>query len=262
MDKAEIDRRIQEASEILGLTDLLQRKPKALSGGQRQRVAVGRAIVRHPKVFLFDEPLSNLDAKMRVSTRAEISKLHQKLGSTMVYVTHDQVEAMTMGDRITVMKDGDIMQVADPLTLFQQPENMFVASFIGSPPMNLLHGKIEAGPVFVEDSDGAVAPVHIPLQGDIATLAQTRIGQPTVFGIRPEHTSEQPLDGPTAGIELEIDIAEIMGEETYVHLKGAKHDLIARIHTSHRVQSGERLSIHLDLSKAKLFDPTTEQVIR
>lgn len=260
--KNEIARRIQEASDILGLTELLERKPKALSGGQRQRVAVGRAIVRHPKVFLFDEPLSNLDAKMRVSTRAEISKLHQKLGSTMVYVTHDQVEAMTMGDRITVMKDGNIMQVADPLTLFKEPANMFVASFIGSPPMNLIHGTIEAGLVFVEQSDSAAKPIRIELKGQIAELAQKRIGQPTVFGIRPEHTSEHPLDEPTTKLELCVDIAEIMGEETYVHLNCAQHDLIARVRTDHRVKTGERLGIHLNLNKAKLFDPDTEKVIR
>src|SRR5471030_2660331 len=141
--KADIDARVREAATMLGLEPFLNRKPKALSGGQRQRVALGRAIVRKPKVFLFDEPLSNLDAKMRVSTRTEISKLHAQLGSTMIYVTHDQVEAMTMGDRICVMRDGLIMQVADPFTLYRQPQNLFVAGFIGSPPMNLLKGKIE-----------------------------------------------------------------------------------------------------------------------
>ncbi|MGB0413269.1 MAG: ABC transporter ATP-binding protein [Coraliomargarita sp.] len=263
MPKDEIDCRIQEASDILGLTPMLDRKPKALSGGQRQRVAVGRAIVRHPKVFLFDEPLSNLDAKMRVSTRAEISKLHQKLGSTMVYVTHDQVEAMTMGDRITVMKDGNIMQVADPLTLFQEPDNMFVASFIGSPPMNLIHGRIEAGPLFIEDvAEGSTTqPIQIPLSGKVAEKAEKRIGQPTVFGIRPEHTSEHPIDAASTSIRASVEIAEIMGEETYVHLGLASQTLIARVHTEHRFQAGQEVEIHLNLDKAKLFDPETEQAL-
>ena len=263
LPKDEIDKRIQEASEILGLTPMLDRKPKALSGGQRQRVAVGRAIVRKPKVFLFDEPLSNLDAKMRVSTRAEISKLHQKLGSTMVYVTHDQVEAMTMGDRITVMKDGNIMQVADPVTLFQQPDNMFVASFIGSPPMNLIHGHIEEGPVFVEDPSEAsgVSPARIPLSGEIAETASKRIGQATVFGIRPEHTSQHPIEGSSTQVSADIEIAEIMGEETYVHLQLASHLMIARVHTELRYEAGQTIEIHLNLDKAKLFDPETENVL-
>ncbi|NWK56386.1 sn-glycerol-3-phosphate ABC transporter ATP-binding protein UgpC [Verrucomicrobiaceae bacterium N1E253] len=261
--KAEIDERIQEASEILGLTPMLQRKPKALSGGQRQRVAVGRAIVRHPKVFLFDEPLSNLDAKMRVSTRAEISKLHKKLGSTMVYVTHDQVEAMTMGDRITVMKDGDIMQVDDPLNLYQNPANMFVAGFIGSPPMNLLHGTIESsesGITFVEES-GEGEAARITLHGDVAQKAEQRIGQATVFGIRPEHCSEHPSATHSTQISAPVEIAEIMGEETYVHLQLSKHLLIARVNTESYRETTQQLNIHLNLDKAKLFDPATEQVL-
>jgi len=264
--KEEINRRIKEASEILGLSNLLQRKPKALSGGQRQRVAVGRAIVRKPRVFLFDEPLSNLDAKMRVSTRAEISKLHNKLGATMVYVTHDQVEAMTMGDRITVIKDGEIMQVDDPLNLFQNPRNMFVAGFIGSPPMNLIHGSIQQrgnGLCFVEDAnDGkAVAPMEVPLGGELAQKAAGRVGKATVFGIRPEHTSERGIEGSSVSLKARIEIAEIMGEETYVHLQTARHLLIARVQTESRFQINQTVQVFLNLNKAKLFDPETEQVI-
>ena len=169
---------------------MLDRKPGALSGGQRQRVALGRAIVRDPKVFLFDEPLSNLDAKMRVHMRSEISRLHTQLTTTMVYVTHDQVEAMTMGDRICVMRDGLIMQVADPLTLYRQPENIFVAGFIGSPPMNLLKGKVQkldSGLAFVED--GQTGALTIPLRGKLESLAAKYVGKPVIFGIRPEHLS-------------------------------------------------------------------------
>src|SRR5882762_6985813 len=163
-NKKEIDARVRESAEILNLTHLLERKPKELSGGQRQRVAVGRAIVRKPKVFLFDEPLSNLDAKMRVSTRAEISKLHARLGVTMIYVTHDQVEAMTMGDRICVMKDGNIMQVAEPLRLYNHPANLFVAGFIGSPPMNFFKGTIRAtggGQVMFAETNSKATPLKL-----------------------------------------------------------------------------------------------------
>src|SRR4051812_45267735 len=189
LPKAEIDTRVREAATMLGLEPYLDRKPKALSGGQRQRVAVGRAIVRKPKVFLFDEPLSNLDAKMRVSTRAEISKLHARLGVTMIYVTHDQVEAMTMGDRICVMKDGEIMQVAAPLTLYNEPANVFVAGFIGSPPMNLFPGRIEsdgARTIFVEDSAHAT-PVRLALPESLARRALSHKTSAVVLGLRPEN---------------------------------------------------------------------------
>src|SRR5580658_7635472 len=192
---------VGRTSKALGLDHMLERKPHALSGGQRQRVALGRAIVRSPKVFLFDEPLSNLDAKMRVQMRSEISRLHAQLGSTMIYVTHDQVEAMTMGDRICVMRDGLIMQVADPLTLYRQPENLFVAGFIGSPPMNLLKGKIqrrEGGLFFVEtaEKNGLV----FPLKGKLETLASNYVDKDVVFGIRPEHLSDDIKEGAAAPI--------------------------------------------------------------
>src|SRR6201988_4663938 len=178
-----IQETVSRTSKALGLDHMLERKPQALSGGQRQRVALGRAIVRNPQVFLFDEPLSNLDAKMRVQMRSEISRLHGQLGNTMIYVTHDQVEAMTMGDRICVMKDGLIMQVADPLTLYLKPDNMFVASFIGSPPMNLLKGKIEKGDgglTFKETADENA--VTIPLKGPVEAIAAKVLGKPIVLG--------------------------------------------------------------------------------
>ena len=179
-------------SKALGLDDMLERKPRALSGGQRQRVSLGRAIVRNPKVFLFDEPLSNLDAKMRVQMRSEISRLHAELGSTMIYVAHDQVEAMTMGDRICVMRDGNIMQEADPLTLFRQPENMFVAGFIGGPPMNLIKGKIQkrdGGLFFAENAHSNA--LMLPLRGNVEALAAKYVDKEVVFGIRPKSHLKQ-----------------------------------------------------------------------
>jgi len=197
--KSEIESRVNDAATILGIEMLLERKPKALSGGQRQRVAVGRAIVRKPKVFLFDEPLSNLDAKMRVSTRTEISKLHARLATTMIYVTHDQVEAMTMGDRITVMKDGDIMQVAEPLTLYNEPANVFVAGFIGSPPMNFFHGTLEATEnrlTFVE-TNSTRPGVRIELDDELSRRGANHVGKKIVFGIRPENVQDALTMGET-----------------------------------------------------------------
>src|ERR1700740_1855179 len=207
-----IQETVSRTSKALGLDHMLERKPQALSGGHRRRVALGRAIVRNPQVFLFDEPLSNLDAKMRVQMRSEISRLHGQLGNTMIYVTHDQVEAMTMGDRICVMKDGLIMQVADPLTLYRQPENLFVAGFIGSPPMNLLKGKVEKGDgglIFKEAADENA--VNIPLKGPVEALAAKVVGKPVVFGVRPEHLTEESKNGSTAPVSSTIDIAEPMG---------------------------------------------------
>ncbi|AHF91893.1 sugar ABC transporter ATP-binding protein [Opitutaceae bacterium TAV5] len=265
--KDEINRRVTEAATILGLEKILDRKPAALSGGQRQRVAVGRAIVRNPKVFLFDEPLSNLDAKMRVQMRSEISKLHARLGTTMIYVTHDQVEAMTMGDRICVMKDGIIMQVADPLTLYHQPDNLFVAGFIGSPPMNLLRGKIERrGGVltFVEAAAGPAASsaITVALNGPLAERAAKCADREVIFGIRPENIHEHPHTPENIPIRAHIDLAEPMGAETNVYLKTATGNLIARLHTERLFDFGEELTVHLNLAKAHLFDAATEQVVR
>jgi multiple sugar transport system ATP-binding protein len=254
---------VGRTSKALGLDHMLERKPHALSGGQRQRVALGRAIVRSPKVFLFDEPLSNLDAKMRVQMRSEISKLHAQLGSTMIYVTHDQVEAMTMGDRICVMRDGIIMQVADPLTLYRQPDNLFVAGFIGSPPMNLLKGKVQkrdGGLFFVEAGDKD--PLSFPLTGRLEPLASKYVDKEVVFGVRPEHLSDQVKDGSHVPITSTVEIAEPMGSESLVYLKAGSGNLIARIHGEHLFHLGEQVTIQVNLDKVSLFDTATENVIR
>ncbi len=264
--KDAISSTVNKTAKALQLDHMMDRKPGALSGGQRQRVALGRAIVRDPNVFLFDEPLSNLDAKMRVQMRSEISRLHGELGTTMIYVTHDQVEAMTMGDRICVMRDGIIMQVADPLTLYMKPENMFVASFIGSPPMNLLQGKVqkrEDGLNFVEngEKDGVV----VPLKGALETVASRYLDKGIVFGIRPENISDAPKAGPNTPVASTVDVAEPMGAESIVYLKTGTGYLIARIHgehLEHLYELGQKLTVHVSTDKVTLFDPETQQVLR
>ncbi len=265
MPKAEIDQRVREAATILGLSDdMLQRKPNALSGGQRQRVAVGRAIVRHPEVFLFDEPLSNLDAKMRVQTRTEIVRLHQKLKSTMIYVTHDQVEAMTMGDRIAVMKDGLIMQCADPLTLYSRPINTFVAGFIGSPPMNLLKGTLqqrEGGLHFVENAAAtSKKQAVLRLSTEMAARVASHTGKEVFFGTRPEDIEEHdgaPIPGAT--MSADVDVTEPMGADTMLYLKSGGHTLIARAKGYRHLAPGQEVQLILDMSKAHIFDGETEQ---
>jgi multiple sugar transport system ATP-binding protein len=260
-----IQETVGRTAKALGLDQMLERKPQALSGGQRQRVALGRAIVRSPQVFLFDEPLSNLDAKMRVQMRSEISKLHVQLGSTMIYVTHDQVEAMTMGDRICVMRDGLIMQVADPLTLYRQPNNLFVAGFIGSPPMNLLKGKVEqreGGLTFVEDGDKDKGATTIPLKGSAEKAAAKLIGKNVVFGIRPEHITNEVTEGTYVSISSAVEIAEPMGSESLVYMKAGTGNMIARIHGEHLFQLGELITVQLNMDKATLFDAETEEVVR
>jgi multiple sugar transport system ATP-binding protein len=265
--KQEIEARVREAAAMLGLEPYLERKPKALSGGQRQRVAVGRAIVRKPKVFLFDEPLSNLDAKMRVSTRTEISKLHARLGATMIYVTHDQVEAMTMGDRICVMKDGGIMQVAAPLDLYNHPENMYVAGFIGSPPMNFFKGTIKrAGNhlLFVE-TNARSAPIQVQLTDDLAHKAANHVDKSIVFGIRPEDAQDTLTLGspnPAHTVEVMVEVSEPMGAETYLYLDTGAHSFIARVRATDRFDVNQKVKITFQLDKAKLFDPTTENVLK
>ncbi|HEV8073948.1 MAG TPA: sn-glycerol-3-phosphate ABC transporter ATP-binding protein UgpC [Opitutaceae bacterium] len=257
--KSEIDARVRVAAAMLGLENYLQRKPKALSGGQRQRVAVGRAIVRKPKVFLFDEPLSNLDAKMRVSTRAEISRLHARLGATMIYVTHDQVEAMTMGDRICVMKDGDIMQVAEPLTLYNQPSNLFVAGFIGSPAMNFFNGTVRrAGNSlsFIEDNPAA-APLTLPL----GAQAQAYVDRPVILGLRPEDISDPTADS-AATAEVLVEIVEPMGAETFVHLHTGATTFIARVQPTAHVAIGQKTRVAFRTGRIHLFDPATGQAVR
>jgi multiple sugar transport system ATP-binding protein len=254
---------VGRTAKALQLDHMMERKPAALSGGQRQRVALGRAIVRDPKVFLFDEPLSNLDAKMRVQMRSEISRLHAQLGTTMIYVTHDQVEAMTMGDRICVMRDGIIMQVADPLTLYLRPENLFVAGFIGGPPMNLLKGKVQKRNGSLFFSEGAEKnALTFPLKGSLQTIASKYVDKDIIFGIRPENISTELKEGSSTPVNLTVDIAEPMGSESIVYMKAGKGNLIARIHGEHLFHLGEQVTVQFDLDKVTLFDPETEQVIR
>ncbi|MBP7830827.1 MAG: sn-glycerol-3-phosphate ABC transporter ATP-binding protein UgpC [Kiritimatiellae bacterium] len=258
--RAEIDRRVREAAEILGIQDLLERKPKALSGGQRQRVAVGRAIVRKPKAFLFDEPLSNLDAKMRVQMRTEISKLHTRLASTMIYVTHDQVEAMTMGDRIVVMKDGLIQQVATPLELYNRPANQFVAGFIGSPPMNFFSGTIEARPEGLFFQEGAFA---VRVADEQASALGGWAGKPIVFGLRPEDIAELPGPAAPAGdrITARVEVVEPMGAELYVYLTTGRHAFTARVGPQCTIAVGESAALVLNMKKAHFFHPETGMTI-
>ncbi len=262
-EKSFIAESVGKAAKALGLDKMLERKPQALSGGQRQRVALGRAIVRQPKVFLFDEPLSNLDAKMRVQMRAEISRLHEQLDATMVYVTHDQVEAMTMGDRICVMRDGLIMQTADPLTLYRSPDNVFVASFIGSPPMNLLRGTVQRGDNGLVFDEGNVPnSLKIPLRGEIGTRAEKYAGKPIIFGIRPEHLGDTTQDDMHVPLNFTVDIAEPMGSESLVYMRAGSGSMIARVSGEHVFHHGDAATVNLNLNKAHLFDAETENVIR
>jgi multiple sugar transport system ATP-binding protein len=262
LPKAEIDARVREAAALLGLSAHLDRLPKALSGGQRQRVAVGRAIVRKPKVFLFDEPLSNLDAKMRVSTRAEISKLHARLDATMIYVTHDQTEAMTMGDRICVMKDGAIMQVAEPLELYNNPANLFVAGFIGSPPMNFFRGMLRQDGtcvIFSETNPGR-RPVTLPLHHALSLRAAHHLGKPVVLGVRPENVTVAPqASAHTVAAEAIIEVIEPMGPETYLYLSSGATSFVARVAPGGDFVVGQRIRASFDLDKVRLFDAGTEQ---
>jgi multiple sugar transport system ATP-binding protein len=265
MPKDEIDRRVREAAAMLGLESYLDRKPKALSGGQRQRVAVGRAIVRKPKVFLFDEPLSNLDAKMRVSTRTEISKLHERLDATMIYVTHDQVEAMTMGDRICVMKDGRIMQVAAPLELYNHPKNMFVAGFIGSPPMNFFRGQVRARGdqiEFVEDTPAGASPIVVILSATLASKVRARLDQKIVLGVRPEDIRLVDGGEERTAVAATVEIAEPMGAETYLYLRSKATSFIARVGPSAVPAGGVTVRVTFDSAKLQLFDAETEEVLR
>ncbi len=243
--KEEIDRRVGEAAQILGLTDYLDRYPKQLSGGQRQRVAMGRAIVRKPQVFLFDEPLSNLDAKLRVAMRTEIKSLHQRLKTTSVYVTHDQIEAMTMADRIVVMRDGRVEQIGAPLDLYDRPVNTFVAGFIGSPAMNLLQGVVKGG--HVEFPGGS----RLSLTAPGAPPLEVSEGKSVFFGIRPEHMSVG--DGGNA-IRGTVDVIEPTGADTQVSCKFAGSDMIVVLHDRLNSRSGDAIVLQPDLSRAHVFD--------
>jgi len=259
--KAEINERVREAAAILGIDNLLDRKPKALSGGQRQRVAVGRAIVRKPKVFLFDEPLSNLDAKFRVTMRTEISKLHQQLGATMIYVTHDQVEAMTMGDRIVVMEDGVIQQIDRPIDLYDNPVNQFVAGFIGSPSMNFLEGRLvrENGLLFDEGS------IRIPLSERLADKLRDYEAKRVTLGIRPESLHSGQIGSnvtESAQFSAKVDLVEPMGSETLIYLSVGSHTLIAKAEAHVLPEIGDAHSLTIDLGRAHFFDPETRKATR
>ena len=259
--KAEIDQRVREASEILGIENLLERKPKELSGGQRQRVAVGRAIVRKPKAFLFDEPLSNLDAKMRVQMRTEISKLHTRLSSTMIYVTHDQVEAMTMGDRITVMKDGIIQQVAPPLELYNAPVNQFVAGFIGSPPMNFFEGMLQGRNGNLVFDEGGFSLTVTPEQ---AGRLGGRVGGEIVFGIRPEDLRDAQRVAeadPGHQFEAEVEVVEPMGSEVFLYLTTGRTTFTARVDAHDEVEVSQRYRLAVAMDKAHFFDKQTGETI-
>ena len=261
--KAEIDQKVKEAAKILDIEHLLQRKPKALSGGQRQRVALGRAMVRNPAVFLLDEPLSNLDAKLRTSMRAELTKLHKKLETTFVYVTHDQIEAMTMADRIVVMHDGFIQQVDTPQNLYDQPRNLFVAGFIGTPPMNLVEGMVEKA------KDGYIVRVgasELPLLPERFSEEKitSYVGKSVVVGVRPEnlHLEQAYMEQPNTGvITAKVELAELMGSEIYVYAKFGERNIIAKVPPHTRVESGEEMQIAVDCSKIHLFDKETQLAI-
>ncbi|MFA5513760.1 MAG: sn-glycerol-3-phosphate ABC transporter ATP-binding protein UgpC [Sphaerochaetaceae bacterium] len=257
--KEEIDQRVREAAKILDIEQLLERKPKALSGGQRQRVAVGRAIVRKPKVFLFDEPLSNLDAKLRVQMRAEISSLHNRLKATMIYVTHDQVEALTMADKIVVMKDGVIYQIGGPLELYNNPANKFVAGFIGSPPMNFINVDIvkEADDVYADEGS-----FKIKLNENQKTILQNYFGQKVTLGIRPEDVkySDNPIGGET--INGEVTVVEPLGSETHLYLATGKHQFIAKVEPNIELKIEQKVSLIPDLKKLKFFDIKSEEAIK
>ncbi len=261
-DRAEIDRRVREAAQILGIEHLLDRKPRQLSGGQRQRVAVGRAIVREPAVFLFDEPLSNLDAKLRVQTRAEISKLHLRLGTTFIYVTHDQTEAMTMGTRIAVLKDGVVQQVDTPQNLYDRPGNVFVAGFIGSPSMNFFDATLVGQDGQVWADTGAF---RVRLPDEKAPAYRDYLGKQVIFGIRPEdiHDAEyQPSGIQSALVEAQVDVTELMGSEVYLYLVAGGKSFIARVDPRTRARVGNRVGVVLDIGKTHLFDKDTEKAIR
>jgi multiple sugar transport system ATP-binding protein len=263
--KDEIKRRVEEAAKILDIAHLLNRKPKALSGGQRQRVALGRAIVREPKVFLFDEPLSNLDAKLRVAMRTEITKLHQRLQTTFIYVTHDQTEAMTMASRIVVMKDGVVQQVDTPQNLYDYPANEFVAGFIGSPQMNFFNVKLEreGQDVVAKFGDNKII---VPEKKIAKFSDESYIGKEVIMGIRPEniHDDEQKLaEYATATFDVDVEVTELMGSETYLYLSttGKEGNIIARVDPRTSSKAGQKIKVAMDTTHLHFFDKETEKTI-
>jgi len=258
--KAEIETRVKEAARILDIEKLLERRPKQLSGGQRQRVAVGRAIVRNPKVFLFDEPLSNLDAKLRVQMRAELIDLHYRLDATMIYVTHDQVEAMTMGDKIVVMRDGKVQQIGSPLYLYNHPINKFVAGFMGSPPMNFLNVKIveENGQVLVDEGTFKLkpAPAH-------AALLKAYVGKEVSFGIRPEDLPVTADGVDTSGgvVTAKVTVVEPLGAEINIYATTKGQTLTSRVPPHHTYKIGDSIAFAPLMEKARYFDKENELAI-
>ena len=261
--KEEIKRRVEEAARILDITHLLDRKPKALSGGQKQRVALGRAIVRNPKVFLLDEPLSNLDAKLRASMRTELTKLHNRVGTTFVYVTHDQVEAMTMATRIVVMKDGLIQQVDTPQNLYDSPCNIFVAGFIGTPQMNFLNGTlVKKG----EDVYFDFENVSLKLPADKANAPELAeyIGKEVVVGLRPECISDSEevvTANEESSFDVSVEVTELMGAEIYLYLNVGETNLIARVSSRSKTRAGDKIRVAFDMTRLHIFDKDTERCI-
>jgi multiple sugar transport system ATP-binding protein len=255
--KDEIDRRVKEAADLLGLERFLDRKPRALSGGQRQRVALGRAIVREPAVFLMDEPLSNLDAKLRVETRANIARLHQRLGTTTIYVTHDQVEAMTMGDRIAVMRDGLLQQVGSPQELYDHPTNVFVAGFIGSPAMNFATAKAEG-------KDLMFGGAKLELAGEQAKAAESRPdGANLLIGFRPEHI--EVANGTTGAgavrFPARVDVVEYLGNDELIHAQAEDTEIVALLPSDQKLSVGETVNFAVPMEKLHIFDPESERTL-
>ena len=260
--KEEIKRRVGEAADILGIRDFLERKPRQLSGGQRQRVAVGRAIVREPKVFLFDEPLSNLDAKLRVAMRAEISKLHQRLQTTFIYVTHDQTEAMTMATRIAVINKGVLQQLDSPQMLYDHPNNLFVAGFIGSPAMNFFPAKLrkDNGSVVVDAGDFSV---KIPSKR--SKPYEGHVGKDVIFGIRPENIHDAefvPSNIDSEKVAVKVDVTELMGNEIFLYLVSGKNTFVARVDPRSQLRVGEQATVAFNMDNIHIFDAATEEAIR
>lgn len=258
--KEDIKKRVDNAAQILGLEAYLDRKPKALSGGQRQRVALGRAIVRDAKVFLMDEPLSNLDAKLRVQMRAEIQKLHRRLQTTTIYVTHDQTEAMTMATRIVILKDGFIQQVGAPKEVYDSPENMFVGGFIGSPAMNFFNGTLQDGAFHLGDTRLTVPEGKMKMLRD-----QGYVDKNVVLGIRPEEIHDEPVfieSTPETKITATIDVSELMGAESYLYSNVGDQSFVARVDSRSDIKGGEQIELAFDMNKADFFDTETEKRIR
>ncbi len=257
VSRAEMRRRIDEAAGLLGISDLLRRKPGELSGGQRQRVAVGRAIVRQPALFLFDEPLSNLDARRRTEMRRELADLHRRLSATIVYVTHDQVEAMTLGDRIAVMNEGKIQQIGPPLELYDRPANRFVAGFLGTPSMNFWPGELR---LTTEGTTFRAGNITLPLPMETTEKWAATDRQPITLGLRPEHLRITGADDALATIPATVDDIQPLGGESLVYLKSGDQELVARTATRHQLQRGQTVQLHTDLTQAHLFDAAGEAV--